>query len=130
MGAREVAVGGGEKPLDARFCEDLLNDVVRRDPIRFEPGRPEPKPADGPALAGVADVLRRCGQARIGVVSTTSAAGDLDEMRDLSLKRAAAIVRSLKALGTGADLQPVGRAAVASDPAKAGPDQLTFEVRP
>jgi hypothetical protein len=117
-----------DKPLDPGFCADLLSDALRREPVRFESGKAELGAGARKALAGVADVVRRCGAARLVVVSTVETAGDAGPARELADARAAAIASALSELG----VRNLGRQASASkvtDAGKAG-DRIAFEVQP
>jgi outer membrane protein OmpA-like peptidoglycan-associated protein len=77
-----------DKPLDLDFCGDLISDAVRRDPIRFEPGKAELGPAVRGALAGLADIMRRCGTARLLVNSGAASTGEAEFARALAERRA------------------------------------------
>ena len=125
--AVDIAVGGGERALDPRFCEDLLNDAARREPIRFEAGRDDIGAAAAKGLAGVAEILRRCGPVKVTAAVSGAAAAGTDPPAELAKRRASAIAGSLSRLGTGAEVRAVER----PGPAAGMPsDGVTFEVRP
>lgn len=129
-GSIEVKAEGPEKPLDPRFCEDLLNDAVRREPIRFEAGRADLDPAGSKGLSGAADVLRRCGTARFAVVASVGSMPDPNAAREIARKRATAVVESLKGLAAGAELQPEAAGQPIATGEKPPSDHVAFEARP
>jgi outer membrane protein OmpA-like peptidoglycan-associated protein len=128
-GAAEIRTQPYEKPLEAALCGDLLADALRRDPVTFEPGAAEPSAKARPALGTLSDVLRRCGPARIRVVSHIDTSGDLGGARELARRRAAAVASALNAgaaqlVADGTS----GRPAKENDPGEA--HRLTFTVEP
>jgi outer membrane protein OmpA-like peptidoglycan-associated protein len=121
-GSAEIAAAP-DKPLDPDFCGDLISDAARREPVRFEPGKAELGPAALKAIAALADIMRRCGSARLMVDST----GEAEPARALAERRAGEVVAALAQHGVKAGVQTgAGKAAVA---AKA-PDEIAFEVSP
>jgi OOP family OmpA-OmpF porin len=128
-GAAEIRAEPYEKPLEAGLCGDLLADALRRDPIAFETGAAEPSPKARATLGALSDVIRRCGPARIRVVSHIDTGGDLASARELARRRAAAVASALNA--GAAQLTADGtsaRAAKEGDPSEA--HRLTFTVEP
>jgi len=128
-GAAEIRAEPYEKPLEAGLCGDLLADLVRRDPVRFDPGAAEPAANSRSGLGALSDVVRRCGPARIRITAHIDTAGDLGSARELARRRAEAVLSALNsgsaqlvAEGTS------GRAAKEGAPAEA--DRLAFTVEP
>jgi outer membrane protein OmpA-like peptidoglycan-associated protein len=117
-----------DKPLDPGFCADLVSDVLRRDPVRFESGKAELSAGIRKTLAGIADVMRRCGTARLSIVSTVETAAEAEPARELAEARATAITSALGELGIRKVARQASAAKVA-DPTRAG-DQVIFEVLP
>jgi outer membrane protein OmpA-like peptidoglycan-associated protein len=116
------------KPLDPDFCRDLVADATRREPIRFETGKDELSPVSRKTLSEIADVMRRCGTARLQVVSTIDTAGEMEPARALAERRAAAIVSVLSAMGARGAV-PHASATKLPDAGKAS-ERIAFEVRP
>ena len=117
-----------DRPLDPAFCSDLVSDALRRDPVRFERGQAELSAGARKTLGAVADVMRRCGNARLVVVATVETATEPGPARELAGRRAALIVSALGELGVR-DAVPQASATRIPDPAKAA-DTIGFEVQP
>ena len=123
----DVTHAGPEKPLDPDFCADLVSDVVRRDSVQFESGKPELSAAGRKPLAAVADVVRRCAPVRLTAVVTVETQGDLDEARQLAEGRANAVASVLKEQGIATELKPLAaKIAEGGKPA----ERVEFEVQP
>ena len=117
-----------DKPLDPGFCGDLVSDVVRREPVRFESGKADLSAAARKSIGNIADVVRRCGAARLVVVSTLEVAGDPEAAQQVAEERAGAIASALAASG----IRNVVRQASATkavDPARIA-ERIAFEVLP
>jgi outer membrane protein OmpA-like peptidoglycan-associated protein len=112
------------RPLDPGFCSDLVSDVVGREPLRFAPGAAELTPAARKLLDGIADVMRRCGTARLNVAGLVEPAGDDPAARELAGRRAAAVVSALGERGVSA----VPEAVRVAEAGRAG-EAVTFEVQ-
>jgi OOP family OmpA-OmpF porin len=124
--AIEVRAEPIEKPLEAGLCTDLLNDLARRDPVRFEPKAVEPSPKAAGSLDGLAGVLRRCGGARLRVAVRPESAEDRSAAQALADQRAKALAVVLSSRVPGASLN----AAIESAPAKPDSERVAFSVEP
>jgi outer membrane protein OmpA-like peptidoglycan-associated protein len=125
-GAAEIRAEPFEKPLETGLCGDLLADVARRDPIRFEPGTAEPAAKSRPGLEALSDVVRRCGPARIRVVAHIETPGNPEGARELARRRAAAVAAALG--GGAANVTAEGTSSRTSEKGEA--DRLAFMVEP
>ncbi|WP_375460126.1 hypothetical protein [uncultured Enterovirga sp.] len=105
-----------ERSLDAMTCADVLAEAARRDPVRFQPGKAELSPQSRAALDGLADIVRRCGTARIAVAHRLDGVAD---GRALATARATTLVSALVERGATARLTAAGSASAAGAPATA-----------
>lgn len=92
------------RPLDAAFCQDLLGDALRRDPILFEPNSSRPSGS----LAQLSDIVGRCGPALITVTHRIATPTDLAAAQRMADARAAAIVQALGGAGSPVRLAAAG----------------------
>jgi OOP family OmpA-OmpF porin len=111
--------------LDSHLCADLLGDVARRNPVRFEPGKAAPAANAGPALEAAADVVRRCGRVGIRIVHHLGASGDQEAARDLAADRARALATALAERGATARFTVEGT----TGPEKAE-ERIEFRIAP
>lgn len=110
-----------EGALDAVACGDVLGDAARREPLRFQPGKPDPAPDSQAVLERHADIVRRCGA--VGIAVTHRAAPPADQA--LAEARAAALVAAFRERGATARLAPAGT--VLSGP---GQERVDYVISP
>ena len=94
---------------DATPIEDAMNMLVTATPVLFAKGEVTIDPASFPTLQRVAGLAKRLGGVRIEVQGHTDSEGDAERNRQLSQRRADAVLEALVSLGVPrADLVAVG----------------------
>lgn len=94
---------------DATPIEDAMNMLVTATPVLFAKGEVTIDPASFPTLQRVAGLAKRLGGVRIEVQGHTDTEGDTERNRELSQRRADAVLEALVSLGVPrADLVAVG----------------------
>ena len=103
-----ITVTAAAKKLER--CQSFVNEIVARQPIRFEAGLDELPSQSLPVLEKIAGVAKRCRQTRIVVTGHTDAGEETSPEPDLSRKRAQAVVEFLVGKGIAAErLTAVGQ---------------------
>ncbi len=90
----DLAPVAPERSVGPSLCGDLLTDTAKRNPIRFEPGKPDVTAASRGALDAAADLVRRCGNVQIRVVHHLRGSGE--DAQTLATRRAEALAEMLR----------------------------------
>lgn len=113
--------GPAERQLQPQVCGDLLDDALRREPIRFAAGASDLAAGAERGIAAAAAVLARCGPARVRVVASAPE-GDA-KARELARRRAESVTARLaQTVESGAGLT------LASETRERAGPELAFEV--